>query len=140
MLRKMQTADLERVLAIWLAANTEAHSFIAADYWQSNLAAVRQTLPQAEVYVYQQDSKILGFIGLQDDYIAGIFVESRARGQGIGKQLLDYVKTGHKRLTLQVYQENTRAVRFYQREHFQIDSTGVDENTGACELKMLWQS
>lgn len=125
---------------IWLNANLEAHSFIAAEYWQDNLAAVRQALPQAEVYVYQHENVIQGFIGLDADYIAGIFVDRQARSQGIGKQLLDFVKNKRQTLTLQVYQENTRAVQFYQRENFQIITSRIDENTGARELKMLWQA
>ncbi|MCX4265620.1 MAG: SDR family oxidoreductase, partial [Firmicutes bacterium] len=80
-LRKMEPADLDRLMEIWLAANLQAHSFVAADYWQSNLALVRQMLPQAEVYVYAEDSsqEILGFVGVDGDYIAGIFVDFRAR-------------------------------------------------------------
>lgn len=136
----MQPADLDRLMAIWLTANLEAHSFIAADYWQDNLAAVRQMIPQAEVYVYQRHEEILGFIGLADDYIAGIFVDRQARGQGIGKQLLEHVKTSHGRLTLQVYQQNIRAVQFYQRENFQIHAKQLDEHTGVPELEMLWQA
>ena len=31
-------------------------------------------LPQAEVYVYEDDKMIQGFIGVSDEYIEGIFV------------------------------------------------------------------
>ena len=127
-------------MEIWLAANLQAHSFVAADYWQSNLVLVRQMLPQAEVYVYTEDSsqEILGFVGVDGDYIAGIFVDFRARSQGIGKKLLDFIKAAHTRLTLRVYQQNERSVQFYQREKFQVVAKSVDTETGVPELQMQW--
>ena len=124
MIRKMQPADLEPVLNFWLAATLQAHSFIDPAYWHNNLEPVRQMLPQAEVYVYAEtaNSAPLGLIGLdpEGDYIAGLFVASEAQAQGIGKQLLDYAKSLRSQLTLRVYQQNERALRFYQREGFQI--------------------
>lgn len=136
----MQPSDLTQVLEIWLAANLQAHSFVPAAYWQGNLPAVRQMLPQAEVYVFADDNgqHVQGFVGLDADYIAGIFVEAGARSQGIGKRLLDFLKSGRNRLTLRVYQQNERAVRFYQREKFQIVAAAVEAETGAPEFQMQW--
>lgn len=136
----MQPSDLAQVLEIWLAANLQAHGFVPAAYWQGNLPAVRQMLPQAEVYVYVEENRrhIQGFVGLEADYIAGIFVEAGARSQGIGKKLLDFLKSGRNRLTLRVYQQNERAVQFYQREKFQIVETAVEAETGAPEFQMQW--
>ena len=93
----------------------------------------------AEVYVYMMEGKIAGFIGIMEEYIAGIFVDRQARSKGIGKELLDYAKSRKTRLTLRVYQKNKRAVRFYEREGFQIQQKAVDENTGEKELLMAWE-
>ncbi|MFR0610694.1 GNAT family N-acetyltransferase [Limosilactobacillus mucosae] len=38
-----------------------------------------------------------------DDQIEGIFVAKEVQSQGIGKQLLDFVKTRHSHLSLNVY-------------------------------------
>ena len=43
------------------------------------------------------------------------------------------------RLRLNVYQKNARALAFYQREGFDIQSEGVDDVTGEKEYTMLWQ-
>ena len=58
---------------------------------------------------------------------------------GIGKLLLDYIKNKKIRLRLNVYQKNARALAFYQREGFDIQSEGVDDVTGEKEYIMLWQ-
>ena len=49
-------------------------------------------LPQAEDYAYENDNKIQGFVGLNDEYIEGIFVSDEMQAQGIGKLLQDFVK------------------------------------------------
>ena len=79
------------------------------------------------------------FIGLDQEYIAGIFVSGDVQDRGIGKQLLDCAKEKKRKLTLNVYAQNQRAVRFYQRESFCITEEGVDENTGAKEYLMIWE-
>ena len=52
---------------------------------------------------------------------------------GIGKLLLDYIKNKKVRLRLNVYQKNTRALSFYQREEFNIQCEGFDGATGEKE-------
>lgn len=69
MIRALQPADLDSVCALWLAANLQAHSFIPAEYWKANQALVRKLLPQAEAYVYEKGGEILGFAGLDGEYI-----------------------------------------------------------------------
>ena len=49
-------------------------------------------LLQAKVFVYDINGKVLGFIGLMNEYIAGIFVDRNYRSTGIGTQLLTYAK------------------------------------------------
>ena len=96
MIRRMGKGDLDAVAAIWLDANREAHDFIPAAYWLGHFEEVRTALARAEVWVFETEARaeISGFIGLLGDYIAGIFVRREARSGGVGRQLLDHVKTG----------------------------------------------
>lgn len=95
---------------------------------------------QAEVYVYIDECKndIKGFVGLDETYIAGIFVCKEARSEGIGKALLDFVKEEKQELTLNVYCKNERAVRFYEKEGFQIIERVTDKSTDEKEYRMKW--
>lgn len=139
MIRAMESKDLPAVMHIWLTGNCQAHSFIPKDYWERNLPAVEEALPQAEVYVYGDAfGKIVGFIGFDDTYIEGIFVDAQNRGAGMGKQLLDFAKAKKQTLVLRVYQKNTRAHQFYAREGFYTQSASVDEATGEAEWLMRW--
>lgn len=138
MIRKLKITDLDRVMEIWLDSNIEAHDFIMRDYWEKNTMTVREQLLQAEVYIFESYGDILGFVGLQDDYLAGIFVDKNFRSEGVGKELLDFVKTVHNSLTLSVYENNSRAVRFYEREGFVVKSKSLDDATGEVEYTMVW--
>lgn len=105
-----------------------------------NYEVVKEMLPQADVYVYEDDKIIQGFVGINDEYIEGIFVSDEMQSRGIGKMLLDYIKDKKDRLQLKVYQKNVRAMSFYQREGFTIQSEGMDEFTGEKEYVMNWES
>ena len=140
MIRKLQKVDINRVADIWLKTNLKAHFFIPEQYWISNYEFVKEMLSQAEVYVYEDDKMIQGFIGVSDEYIEGIFVSDEMQSCGIGKMLLDYIKDKKDKLQLKVYQKNVRAMSFYQREGFTIQSESMDEFTGEKEYVMNWES
>lgn len=139
MIRKFQKSDINGVMQIWLSGNEDAHSFIPKEYWHSNFSMVKDQILQAEVFVYETDGQIQGFIGIVEEYITGIFVDRKYRSHGIGKQLLDYAKQTHKTLSLSVYQKNKRAAAFYLREGFSITSKELDEATGETEYTMIWK-
>ena len=140
MIRKYREIDLTKVMLIWLDANIRTHNFIDQSYWLNNYDMVKEVIPQAEVYVYEDEvtKQIEGFIGLTDDYIAGLFVNKGFRSKGIGKELLNYVKKTKSNIRLNVYNKNVRAIEFYRREHFSIQTERMDDNTNEKELIMTW--
>lgn len=139
MIRELRKVDINKVAEIWLDTNIKTHYFISAQYWKSNFELVKELLLQATVYVYEDKQEIQGFIGLSNEYIEGIFVSAEMQSQGIGKILLNYVKGKRNKLILNVYQKNTRAISFYQREGFEIQYSGLDEATGEKGYVMAWQ-
>ena len=78
-------------------------------------------------------------LGLNDEYVEGIFVSGEMQSQGIGKILLNYAKDKRNKLHLNVYQKNVRAISFYKREGFEIQHSGLDEATGEKDYVMTWQ-
>lgn len=137
MIRAFETQDLDKIMEIWLEGNLSAHPFISKTHWEQNFQLVQSILPSAEVYVYEDRGEILGFIGMDGEYIAGIFVSEQRRGKGIGHQLLAEVK-GRKRLSLHVYEKNTGAVAFYQAEGFYIEKSMMEKETGEQEYRMVF--
>ena len=140
MIRKFESRDLDAVMQIWLQANLDAHAFIPASFWEAHFEMVRDLLPQAELYVHEDAGtrQIDGFIGLTENHIEGTFVAKSERSKGVGKALLDHAKSCKLHLTLNVYQKNERALAFYRREQFTVQSEGIDEDTNEAEIQMLW--
>ncbi len=79
---------------IWLQSNIETHDFINKEYWLENYNSVEKAILDAKVCVFVDDNsgKIIAFIGLVGNYIAGFFVLENSRSNAIGKAMLDYVK------------------------------------------------
>ena len=140
MIRKFENRDLDAVMQIWLHGNLDAHAFIPASFWTGHFEMVRDMLPQAELYVHEDEDtwQINGFIGLTENHIEGIFVAKAVRSRGVGKALLEYAKSLKPCLTLSVYQKNERALAFYRREQFVVQSEGIDEDTNEADIQMLW--
>ena len=139
MITEMKNHDIKDVMNIWLNENISAHGFIQKEYWFDNFESVKSAITDAEVYIYKSKEKICGFIGLEHNYVAGIFVDKSFQRKGIGKALLDYVKQKHEELSLNVYEKNIGAVKFYEREDFEISDESMDETTGEKEYSMTWQ-
>lgn len=140
MIRILEEKDIDAVIQIWFEVNKKAHDFIPESYWLGKFHEVKNILPQAEVYVYESDNEIKGFIGFVDNYIGGIFILVKCQSEGIGKKLLCYAKEKKTNLSLSVYIKNSRAINFYKRENFKVISENLDENTDEKEFFMIWEN
>lgn len=125
-------------MKLWLNGNLQAHSFVKEEYWKKNYEMVESVLPDSEVYVCMEEEKVAGFIGMDGEYIEGIFVDKDYQRKGIGHQLLEAVR-GRRRLFLNVYEKNLGAVAFYKSEGFQVEEKQLDEETGETEYRMVWK-
>ena len=56
MIRKFESRDLDAVMQIWLHGNLDAHPFIPASFWTDHFEMVRDMLPQAELYVHENEA------------------------------------------------------------------------------------
>ncbi len=139
MIRNFTKDDVEEVMKIWFDTNILTHNYIDANYYKDNFDTVKEMIFNADIFVYQENVIINGFIGLINDYIAGIFVLNGCQSNGIGKKLLNHTKEKYDKLSLYVYKKNSRAVNFYLREGFSIVGEKTDENTGEIEFIMNWK-
>ena len=139
MIRLFSLDDLDDVMRIWLDCNLEVHNFIYKDYFISNYSYVKEQMKQSNIFVYENNGKILGFIGIDNGFIQGIFVSKTSRSKGIGKKLIDYCKEKYSTLSLKVYEKNKRAINFYKNQEFRIHSKSVDIQTQQVEYDMVWE-
>ena len=138
MIRKFKKCDINDVMQIWENENVKSHKFIQEKYWKNNYNYVKEALPKAEIYVYIFGERIVDFIGLNKNYIEGIFVDENNQGNGIGTSLLNKSKENRNCLKLSVYKKNTNAISFYKKNGFEIINENIDNNTKEIEYTMIW--
>ena len=110
MIRLFNLDDLDNIMKIWLDSNLEVHNYIDKNYFISNYEYAKEEMKKSNIFVYEKDRKIYGFIGIADRFIQGIFVSKDSRSKGIGKKLIEYCKEKFDTLTLSVYKKNERAI------------------------------
>lgn len=138
MIRKFEKNDINAVMEIWVNENIRTHNFIVKEYWKDNYEYVKDILPKADIYVYILYEQVVGFVGTNNNYVEGIFVDINNQHSGIGTSLLDRIKEDKDNLTLNVYKKNANAIKFYEKNNFIITSENIDKDTNEIEYTMTW--
>lgn len=104
-----------------------------AAYWSEMIAA-------HPTWVAETGGEVVGFCMREDDIgnIAGLYVARAARGQGVGKHLLDSAKSGRDRLVVWAYEANEDARRFYLREGLVEVGRELEERSGLIDIEHHW--
>lgn len=138
MLREMRIDDIESVMKIWFSSTITAHPFISVEYWEQNYDTVKNIyLPNAKTSVFEEAGIIKGFISIIDEsFIGALFVDNKFQGYGIGSALIEDALNNYKHLSLAVYKDNLKSVKFYKQRGFKICCEQVDEDTGKLEIIM----
>ena len=137
MIRKLENNDVDKVMDIWLKSTVKAHDFIEKNYWEDNYNTVKNVyIPMSETYIYEKED-IKGFISIiNNEFIGALFVDNDCQGQGIGKALIEHVKSKYDNLSLAVYKDNYKSVEFYKKMGFKIKSENTNKDTNFVEYIM----
>lgn len=139
LIKRFESQQLDEIMSIWLNTNISAHPFIDKSYWEDAADTVKPLLPSSDLFIYQENGIIQGFIGITDrTYIAGLFVSENCQSRGVGRKLLDYCKKLYTTLELDVFVENTKAVHFYQKNGFITIETKINPDFMHKEHHMIW--
>ncbi len=143
-LRPVRPADAEPLGALWVAAWNatlpEIDFSTRAPWFRGWLVGHLATA--VAVCAEAADGTLLGFVGFDPatGHMEQIAVHPDAAGMGVATALLDAAKaacpTG---ITLDVNQENPRAVAFYRREGFVITAEGVNPGGSRPIYRMAWR-
>ena len=139
MIRAFKQNDLDQVMHLWLETNLNAHDFIEPSYWMNNEEKVRGMFPEAELYVWDEDGELLGFIGVIEGFIGGLFVDTTKQRNGMGTKLMAYIKTLYDTITLCVYEKNKQAMSFYEKQGFVVAEKKKGTPNDEIEWMMVWQ-
>lgn len=121
--RPSTPSDLPRVMDIWRAAVDATHDFLAPSDRAAIEAEVLEFFPQVSLLLAVDNSDApLGFMFLHDGHLEALFVDPDHHGKGIGKALIRNALTAHPNLTVDVNEQNPKALGFY--EHLGFERVG----------------
>jgi len=124
--------DKEEVIELWFRSTVTGQSFLPKEFWESVKPLLREKyIPIAETWIAEQDGKILGFISLLDHLIGGLFVDLSSQGKGIGGALIRHAQEIRTQpLSVEVFEKNERARRFYKKCGFTFKAQTLQEESG----------
>lgn len=121
---------IENLLDVWENSVKATHLFLSDD----EINNIRQYVPQAlkgvPVLVIEENENgnLVGFMGIADKMLEMLFILKECRGQGIGKQLLQYGIENYLINELAVNEQNPLAKGFYEHLGFEVyKRTETDE-------------
>ena len=90
----------------------------------------------------EEDGALAGFFALgPEGYVDQIVVRASLWGKGVAVAILDDAKRrSNGVLLLDVNQDNSRAVRFYEREGFDRTGEGINPLSGLKTWRYAWQA
>ncbi len=113
--RRAAFGDAPTLLHIWLEASRVGHPFLGEETLQEQLPKLRDIyIPHADNWVAVDGDAILGFMGLVESHVGGLFVAPAAHRRGVGRHLLDHASERLGELTVEVYEQNRSACAFYR--------------------------
>ncbi|MGB0921335.1 MAG: GNAT family N-acetyltransferase [Alphaproteobacteria bacterium] len=135
-IRPYQDADLQAVIHAWESASRVAHSFVTEQFLDEERHNIPTLyLPNADTYVAEVGSNVVGFIALIGEEVGAIFLDPAYHGQGIGRAMMDKAASLNEIIKLRVFADNTVGRAFYASYGFTEEGAFIDERTG---LNMLW--
>ncbi|MCA1296863.1 GNAT family N-acetyltransferase [Stappia indica] len=130
-IRAFRADDTDCLSEIWYRASLKAHPFLGKELLQDQRKQIEEIyLPQAEIWVATISQRPVGFIGLLDSFIGGLFVDPAEQRGGIGRALVAHGLGLKQELTLEVYAQNTEAVAFYRHLGFREVSRRPRDDNG----------
>ncbi len=135
-LRRRADADMDALVALWAASWREAMpdiDFSAREAWLRSHLLALEAAGAVTVCGLDEDGRLLGFatVDPQNGYLDQIAVAPEAKSSGAARALLaEARRLSLHPLTLDVNQDNSRALRFYAREGFTTVEAGVNPSSG----------
>ena len=137
MIRKYEESDIEEFLNVWYKSSSIAHPFLDSAFMEKEKTNIRDIyIPNTETWVYTQRDVLEGFIAMIGNEVGAVFVRPEKQGQGIGKELMDFVCQFHKTLEVEVFKDNKIGRSFYNKYGFRIIDEHLHEATKRELLRM----
>ncbi|TNE55165.1 MAG: N-acetyltransferase [Bacteroidetes bacterium] len=139
MIREYRNTDTESILECWEEASAIAHPFLEVAFIEQERKNIREIyLPNTETWVYDEKSRVVGFISMLGHEVGAIFIRPECQGRSIGTILMDHVSDMHQMLEVEVFEKNAIGRSFYEKYGFRQVKRYIHAETGQSMLRMKY--
>lgn len=121
---------IEKLLCVWESSVKATHLFLSNDEIHNIKQYVPKALSDVPILIVAEckNGNPIGFMGIDNQTLEMLFVANESRGQGIGRQLLQYGIENYSVCKLSVNEQNPLAKGFYEHMGFTVyKRTQLDE-------------
>lgn len=120
-INKINEDELNCLVNLWKENVKVTHTFLKEHDIKNLNPMVNKALKQIQhLFTIEDNDKIKGFIGIENNKIEMLFIEVNSRGSGYGKELIGYVINNLNVKYVDVNEQNPKALGFYQHLGFKI--------------------
>lgn len=110
----------DQLLGVWERSVLATHHFLTpGDFEEIKELVKSMDFNELDVFCLTGEGQVLGFVGVLDRKVEMLFLDPDFFEQGLGKKLLMFAITRLGADKIDVNEQNTKAVEFYQRAGFQ---------------------
>ena len=118
------------LVEIWKRSVRATHKFLD----ETSISEIKEALipdyfPAVDLYAVSDNDTLVGFIGLHEDKIEMLFIDSDNRGHGYGSMLLEFAKQNGA-TKVDVNEQNPLALSFYLNKGFRVTSRNETDDAG----------
>jgi putative acetyltransferase len=119
----------QEILAIWENSVLATHHFLSlTDFVEIKQLVANLNFNEFQVFCSVNENTVMGFIGVADEKVEMLFLDPKYFGHGIGKKLLSFAVDELNVNKVDVNEQNTKAIKFYQNFGFQtFERTDKDD-------------
>ncbi len=118
MIRKIKVMDYTRLMEIQESVVLNTHDFLKEEdflYYKEQLPVYFQ---HVTLFGFEQEGILAGFMGIAKENLEMLFIDNNYRGIGIGKKLITYAIDNLQVTKVDVNEQNSQAVGFYEHIGF----------------------
>ena len=139
-IENVKKLEYEEIVEVWEDSVRATHDFLNEEdiaYFKPLILNVYLDAVELRC-IKNTQNKIIGFIGVAEQNLEMLFILSSERGNGIGKQLLEYSIEKLDVKKVDVNEANEQAVKFYEKCGFKTISRSELDSTENLIQCYIW--
>jgi putative acetyltransferase len=119
----------QQILTVWEKSVLATHDFLTpTDFEEIKELVSNINFNDFQVFCLTNENLVLGFIGVADKKVEMLFLDPKYFGQGLGQKLLNFAVNELNADKVDVNEQNTKAIKFYQKFGFEtFERTDKDD-------------